>query len=151
MVEMEMRVDDGIDARGIAVDGLQPGADFVTGGKPDLVDAAHSFAEPADRIVLTIWVQPTIEKDLSFRMLDQENRYRHGDTACGPFYDSTKLTFECTAGAFGLQTNGVVAAATLVSITVTCSSAWDVASTRPGRSICSIGGLINYPEANLGA
>ena len=79
MVEMEMRIDDEINASGIAIDGLQPGANFFTGGKPDLIDAGHSFAEPADRIVLAIWVQPAVEKDSSFRMLDQENRYRHGD------------------------------------------------------------------------
>jgi hypothetical protein len=98
MVEMEMRIDDEINASGIAVDGLQPGANFFTGGEPDLIDAGHSFAEPADGIVLAIWVQPAVEKDSSFRMLDQENRYRHGDPAFGAFHDPTELTFECTTG-----------------------------------------------------
>ena len=98
MVQMEMRIDDEIDASRIAVDCFEPCADFLAGGKPDLVNAGHPLAEPADRIVLTIGMQAAVEKHSPFRVLDQEGRDRHGDAAFGTFHDSTKLTFEFTAG-----------------------------------------------------
>jgi hypothetical protein len=97
MVEMEMRIDDELNARRIAVDCFQPSADFLTGRKPNLINAGHPFAEPADRIVLAIRMEAAVEKHLSFRVLDQENRDRHGDPAFGAYHDPIELTFEFTA------------------------------------------------------
>src|SRR3954451_21777290 len=98
MVEMEMRIDDEIDASGIAADCFESCADFLARGKLDLIKAGHSLAEPADRIVLTIGMQAAVEKHSPFRVLDQENRDRHGDAAFGTFHDPTELTFEFTTG-----------------------------------------------------
>jgi hypothetical protein len=98
MVEVEMRVDDEIDARGITTDSFQPSADFFAWAEPDVVKAGHSFTEPAGGIMLAVRMQTSIEQRPPFRMFDQEHGNRHDDLTRATLHDTAKITLQVTTG-----------------------------------------------------
>ena len=95
---MEMRVDDQIDARGIAVDRFEPRADLVAWAKVDIEQIGRPLTKPADGIMLAIGMQASIEQRTPFRVLHQKDRDRHGNLTLPTFHQPAELAFKVTAG-----------------------------------------------------
>src|ERR1700745_2713752 len=81
MIEMEMRVDDEVDLAGISVDRFEPRTDFFPRLKADADKPGEAGAKSSSGVVLAIGVQTGVEQHPSLRVLDQKDRYRHGDVA----------------------------------------------------------------------
>jgi hypothetical protein len=105
MVEMEMRVDDQVDARRVPVDRFEPGADLLVRLKVDPEQPGEAWAQPPGRIMLAIGVQPGIEQRPATRVLDQKHRDRHGDVALAAFHQVGKLARQRSAGE-GVELDG---------------------------------------------
>jgi hypothetical protein len=98
MVEMEMRVDDEVDARRVAADRLEPGADLLARTKADLEEAGEPSPEPPDRVTLAIGMEAGIEQRPSLWMLDQEHWDRHGDLALAALHQMGELAGDRATG-----------------------------------------------------
>jgi hypothetical protein len=97
MVKMEMRVDDEIDARWVAVHHFELRTDLLPWAKGDFEQIGHPLAKPAGGVMLAIGMQAGIEQRPPFWVLDQKDRDGHGDLAFAALHQTAELAFDVTA------------------------------------------------------
>ena len=95
MVEVEMRIDDQIDMCRVPVDRFETGADLLAGLEADPEQPGEARAQPPDRVMLAIGVQPGIEQRPASRMLDQKNRHRERDVTLATLHQAGKFAGHC--------------------------------------------------------
>jgi hypothetical protein len=98
MIEMEMRVDDEVDLRRVALDRRQPRADLLAGMEIELEQPGDARADPSRRVVLAIRMHAGVEQGRALRVLDQISRDRQSDAALAAFHQMRELAGQVAAG-----------------------------------------------------
>src|SRR5437868_14895656 len=81
MDEMEVRVDDQLDARRVSVDRFEPGADLLARLEVDPEQPGEARVQPPGRVMLAVGGSPVSNNARASRVLDQKHRDRYGDVA----------------------------------------------------------------------
>ena len=98
MVEVEMRVDDDIDLRRIAVDRLQPRADFLARPIVEREQIRRARSDPPGRVVLAVRMHAGIEQHGPLGVLDQISRDREIRPALPAFHQIAEIARQVAAG-----------------------------------------------------
>src|SRR6266436_7317159 len=98
MVEMEMRVDDDIDLRRIAVDRLQPGADFLARPIVEREQIRRARSDPPGRVVLAVRMHAGIEQHGPLGVLYQISRDREICPALPALHQIAEISRQVAAG-----------------------------------------------------
>ena len=68
------------------------------GPKADPEQLRSPNAEPPDRVVPALWMEPRVKQHAPLGMLDQEHRYRHRDVALTAFHQAREVASYRAAG-----------------------------------------------------
>jgi len=95
---MEMRVDDQVDLRRVAIDCFEVGADLLAQLEVEFEQSGEARAQAVRRIMLAIRMHAGIEQRRAFWVLDQIGRDRQPDAALTTLHQMPELAGQVAAG-----------------------------------------------------